>query len=102
MIDWLKLVRSEVSTLSQENLEFRETHFVWRFAVVAAASPWGITTTISAVWKGIAKRTIEAAAITARPAADSSQHRVVQMHARALTKAIELVPKSARGDLEEL
>ena len=88
MIDWLKLIRFEANTLSQENLEFRETHFVWRSAAAATASPWGITTTISAVWRGIAKRTIEAAATTARQVADSAQQMVVQMHARALTKAI--------------
>ena len=101
MVDRMKLARSEVNTLSHENLEYRKTHFSWRSEASAAASPWGVATTVSAVWRGMAKRTMEAAAITARPTSDSAQHRMVQMHARALTKTIRLVSKTATDDLEE-
>ena len=99
--EWYKLVRGEFNTISQENLEFRETRFAWRSAASAVASPWGVATCISAVWRGLARRAFETAAITARPQSDTAQQRVVEMHARAIAKAIELVPKTARDDLDQ-
>jgi len=99
--EWYRLARGEFNTISQDNLEYRESRFAWRSAASAVASPWGAATCVSAVWRGLAKRAFETAAITARPQADTAQHRVVEMHARATTNAIELVPKSASEELEQ-
>jgi len=60
-----------------------------------------VSTTISAAWRGIAKRTTETANIFAKPSRANALNKVVLMHARALTKVIDCFPKSARNDLTE-
>ena len=80
--DWMQRARSEFNTLSQDNLEFRETHFAWKSAAVQVASPWGTSSCISAVWRGVAKRTFETVALLAKPKLDASQQQVIHMHAR--------------------
>ena len=35
--EWYKLARGEFNTISQDNLEFRETRFAWRSAASAVA-----------------------------------------------------------------
>ena len=98
-VEWLRLARSEFSTFSGEDLAFRETRVARRSAVTTVASQWGTASAVSAVWRGLAKRTFEVSSIVARPTVDVSQAKMVQMHARAISRAIELVPKSSRNDL---
>ena len=51
---WRETAKSEFVTLSGENLQYRQAHFVMRSAAAKTASPWGPTSCISAVWRGIA------------------------------------------------
>ena len=71
-----------------------------RSAAAKTASPWGPSSCISAVWRGIAKRTFETAALLARPWLDDAQKKVIGMHAKALRASVELVPKTAREELD--
>ena len=52
------------------------------------------------MWRGVAKRTFEAVALLARPRLDDAQKRVIGMHAKALRASVELVPKTAREDVD--
>ena len=51
---WRELARNEFDTLSGDNLQYRQAHFVMRSAAAKTASPWGPSSCISAVWRGIA------------------------------------------------
>ena len=97
---WRTLARTELTTLSQEDLAYRRTHFATKPTAGKNASPWGGSSSISAVWRGIAKRTGEIAILIARPALDPAQKKMIHMHMRAINKSIELVPKSNRPSLD--
>ena len=71
-----------------------------RSAAAKTASPWGPSSCSSAVWLGIAKRTFETAALLARPMLDDAQKIVIGMHAKALRGSVELVPNTAREELD--
>ena len=97
---WRATARSEFDTISSDNLQYRQAHFVMRSAAAKTASPWGPSSCISAVWRGLATRTFETAALLARATLDETQKKVIHMHAKALHGAIELVPKTARDEFE--
>ena len=100
-VEWLTLARNEFTTLAGDDLSFKETHFAKRSAVSAIAAPWGAASAVSAVWRGLAKRAYEVSASMARPSMDEAQTKIVHMHVRAIAKANELVPKSARPELSK-
>ena len=52
------------------------------------------------MWRGFAKRAFESVAILSKWKVDESQRRTVTKHVAALVNSIELVPKTARANLE--
>ena len=99
-VEWIKLARAELNTIAIDDLSFKAPRFSWQSAAATVASPWDATSTVSAVWRGLAKRAFESVAILSKWKVDESQRRTVTKHVAALANSIELVPKTARTDLE--
>ena len=99
-LEWTKLARIELNTIAMDDLSFRAPRFSWTSAAAKVASPWDATSTVSAVWRGLAKRAFESVAILSKWRVDDSQRRTVTKHVAALASTIELVPKNARNELE--
>ena len=90
--EWIKLARAELNTIAVDDLSFKAPRFSWQSAAAKVASPWDATSTVSAVWRGLAKRAFESVAILSKLKVDESQRRAVTKHVAALANAIELVP----------
>ena len=99
--EWIKLAREELNTIAFDDLSFKVPRFSWQSADAKVASPWDATSTLTAAWRGFAKRAFEAVAILSKWKVDESQRRTVAKHVAVLVNSTELVPKTARADLEQ-